>query len=348
MTGVAIRHAWLQKHPTPIAAGGEFHWFPADGDKELRSELVDRARNLEPPAVLWMLAPGRAAWARAFAAHAPVDGRRYVGLAVAIAEAATTRPGRLLASIAAPPEPMPWYPTGAGELHEVDAIAPREIDRRDAIAIARSVIDGGQARLADPASPSLLATLAALEASMPRSVTATVRWGSCVGAARGDLPKRGRGQTALVAADPVAMLAVSAWLAPTSELGRAWRLLGELAELRARSVDAVARDIGGAAIEVLTDEERAVVSTGELVDVLHAWGRGRFDLCPTAGTLVARLADAVALRALAELASGRDASAAIAEARWHAVLPAARRETLLRAVVERACSLREVVEASHG
>ena len=34
------RHAWLQKHPSPLTSGGEFHWFPegrAAGDRELRA-----------------------------------------------------------------------------------------------------------------------------------------------------------------------------------------------------------------------------------------------------------------------------------------------------------------------
>jgi hypothetical protein len=59
-----------------------------------------------------------------------------------------------------------------------------------------------------------------------------------------------------------------------------------------------------------------------------------------------RLADAVALRVLARLVDGSDERVAVAEARWHALLPAARRQTLLDTVAHRAVSLRPLV--SHG
>ncbi len=386
---VVVRRAWLQKHPTPDAAAGEFHWYPGHSDRELRGELVERVRGVEPPGVLWSLAPDRAVWARAFAAHAPTDGRRYIGLAVAIAEAGEptsgserARPATLLAAIRAP-EPMPWYPTGAhdavgeprtidtarlpvrhrarvGVLREIEAVTSRELDRRDAIAIARSLIAGGVARIADPAAVGVLAAVAGLEAVMPPVVARLSRRGSCVVASRGD---------ELATPDPIASLAVAAWLEPATPRARAWRLLGDLAGARGATLHDVALSAGDVraslavrstpnpARGVLTDAETAAIGSpgpsidienAALVDILHAWGRGRFDRCPTAGTLVERLADAVALRALAALVDGHDAGEAIAEARWHSILPAARRDALLDTLVRRAGSLRDVVEVSHG
>src|SRR5205823_4230738 len=63
-----------------------------------------------------------------------------------------------------------------------------------------------------------------------------------------------------------------------------------------------------------------------------------------AETLAARLADLVALRVLSRLADGEDPAAALAEARWYALVPAARRTALLAAVSRRTASLREIVE----
>ncbi|MEO7732552.1 MAG: hypothetical protein ABIY55_16405, partial [Kofleriaceae bacterium] len=116
----------------------------------------------------------------------------------------------------------------------------------------------------------------------------------------------------------------------------------------------------GAAIDVidaaavLTEAERALLTESEraelagersVVEVLHAWGRGRFDRSAAADTLATRLAELVALRVLARLAAGDDAAAAIAEARWYALLSARRRTALLAAVARRTASLRGVVEA---
>jgi hypothetical protein len=64
--------------------------------------------------------------------------------------------------------------------------------------------------------------------------------------------------------------------------------------------------------------------------------------------LTARLADAVALRVLGRLSRGDDGDGALAEARWHALLPAARRRALLDALAERAATLRAIVEGHHA
>jgi hypothetical protein len=103
------RHAWLQKHPTPLATRGEFHWYPAapePADRELRASFVERVRGIEPPAVLWQLEAGRVAWGQVFSAIAPTDGRRYVGLVLSIIEG-DGLPADLLAMLV-PPAAAPW------------------------------------------------------------------------------------------------------------------------------------------------------------------------------------------------------------------------------------------------
>ncbi|MGH9888539.1 MAG: hypothetical protein ACREBE_23605, partial [bacterium] len=131
---------------------------------------------------------------------------------------------------------------------------------------------------------------------------------------------------------------------------RAWTLLCELAVARGESIDVVGRALEGIdAGAALTEPERAeIAGCGSVVDVLHAWGRGRLDRSPMAATLPARLADLVALRVLGRLAAGEDAEGAIAEARGYALLSAERRRALLGAVAQRTATLRAVVEAHHA
>ena len=334
---ITLSHAWLQKHPSPVAASGEFHWFPREGDRELRAELVERVRGLEPPAVLWELSPGRLTWARSFAATAPIDGRRYVGLVVTLVEG-VANPCDLLCALDVP-EPAPW-----------SADAPLDIDRPavselpgpselasyphgDLAAIARGLLSAGAQQVSDPNARDLPLLVAAIERQLPEAIT----------------PKRRRGAWLVVDGerprDRVAELLAAAARSPTSDEARAWRLLCDLAEARHENPDAV---IAATAADPLTTEERRLASGTGLADTLHAWGRGRFDLCPTTGSLLDRLADAVALRVLEELECCGDPLRPIAEARWYSLLPARHRDSLLDTLVTRAASLRSLVKGTHA
>lgn len=347
---IALRHAWLQKHPSPVAAGGEFHWFPREGDRELRAELVERLRGIEPPAVLWELAPGRVVWARSFAATAPSDGRRYVGLVVTIAEG-LANPCDLLCALDVPPA-SPWTSQqDAADSHHAlvsDVPGPAELAARslsELVAIARGLLSAGTQRLHDPHAAELPLLAAAIERQLPEPLTPKQRRGAWLEA---------DGEANHVR-DRAAELFVAAARAPTSDEARAWRLLCDLAETRREVPDAV---VASSDADPLTAEERAAlvddrathepVQRVDLVAHLHAWGRGRFDRCLTAGSLLDRLADAVALRVLVELEHGGDPRKPIAEARWYSLLPARRREQLLDAIVTRSESLRSLVEVTHA
>ena len=354
------RHAWLQKHPSPLTSGGEFHWYPEGqraGDRELRAGFVERVRGVEPPAVLWQLERGRVAWGQVFSATAPLDGRRYVGLVLSVVEG--DRPaGDLLATLAPPPA-APWSDglateSDGRELAVQELAAVRREARGDVAGAARALLSGGTARVDDPESPGLPAWIASIERILPEP-GGKPRCGvwSAGGSPAGSPGPHGAPEPhgspgAHAAIDRVAELAAAAWREPASRPARAWTLLCELASARGESIDQVgaalgAIDPGGA----LTAEERAL-APGSVVDVLHAWGRGRLDRSPAAGTLAARLADLVALRVLTRLAAGDDADTAIAEARWHALVPSVRRTALLAAVARRTASLRAVVEAHHA
>jgi hypothetical protein len=349
------RHAWLQKHPSPLTSAGEFHWYPEaarPGDRELRAGLVERVRGIEPPAVLWQLERGRVAWGQVFAATAPLDGRRYVGMVLSVVEG--NRPaGDLLAALAPPPA-APWSDglAVASRSHEPtvqELAAVRRETRGDVAGVVRALMSGGPARVDDPESPGLPAWIASIERILPEP-GGKPRCGVWCAVASGP---GGSSATAGAAAAPgardrVAELAAVAWREPASRQARAWTLLCELAAARGESIDTV----GAALVAVdpgaaLTADERAL-APGGVVDVLHAWGRGRLDRSPAAGTLTARLADLLALRVLTRLASGDEPGAAIAEARWYALVPAARRTQLLAAVAQRTASLRAVVEAHHA
>lgn len=332
---IALRHAWLQKHPSPVAAGGEFHWYPREGDRELRTQIVERLRGLEPPSVLWELAPGRIVWARSFSAIAPIDGRRYVGLVMTIAEG-LANPCDLLCALDVPAA-APWtsnaeLATGHALISELPGPSElAEVGPSELVALARGLLSGGTQRLAEPHAQDLPLLAAAIERQLPETLTPKQRRGAWL--ADGD-----RVETR----DRVAELFVAAARAPTSAEARAWRLLCDLAETRREPPDAVV------AADPLTVEERALSERSDLTSQLHAWGRGRFDRSPTVGSLPDRLADAVALRVLAELEGGGDPRQPIAEARWYALLPARRRDQLLATLVTRASSLRSLVEAPHG
>jgi len=334
------RHAWLQKHPTPLAAGGEFHWYPEAGDRELRAGFVERVRGIEPPAVLWQLERGRVAWGQVFSDSAPSDGRRYVGLVLSVVEG--DRPIAELLALLAPPPPVPWTELSATEsrgrdLAVQELAALRRSTRGDVIGVVRALMSGGAARIDDPTNPDLPHWIASIERVLPEP---------------GARPRCGVWSTTAATAqlDRVAELAAAAWREPASRTAKAWALLCELAAARGEPIDQV-----GAALEaldagsVLTAGERAeLAGAGSMVDVLHAWGRGRLDRSPTADTLAVRLADLVALRALVQLAAGEDPSGAIAEARWYALLPGERRRALLGAVAQRTASLRALVEGQHA
>ena len=378
------RHAWLQKHPSPQATRGEFHWYPdasSAGDRELRVGFVERVRGLEPPAVLWRFEPGRAAWAQVFSATAPCDGRRYVGLVLSVVEG--DWPTEDLLGALSPPAPAPWtHPApieqrdglrgaGGGAFPVGPAIGIRELVvprpvRGDVAGVARALMTGGSARVDDPTSPELLPWIASIERLLPepgpRPRCGAWKAGDGAGrkARRGVDERReasGGGSSAGAAegtaargADRVAALVEAAWRDPGSRAARAWELLCELALARRESVDQV-----GAALDAfdpasaLTAAERASLARCDsVVDVLHAWGRGRLDQSQTASTLTVRLADLVALRVVTQLAAGGDAAGPLAEARWYALLPAQRRAALLAAVALRTASLRALVEVHHA
>jgi hypothetical protein len=342
----ALRYAWLQKHPTPTASAGEFHWHPpvarptagsragiapdgAGDEHEVRAELVERARGVEPPAVLWSLAPGRVVWAHVFEATAPGDGRRYSGLAVAIAEGRRWLPSDLLDALSPPPA-APWT---AGRTAAASQAGPRLTSVAMATAIAHGALRGGDVALPAPAlAPG---TVAAVERHLPTGVTGAPRRGCW------RLGGRWRGP----APDALAALIAASALAPSTAAAAAWALLCDLAAAQARTVDEVMRDaVTGRHLDLEPRERAALREPITVRAALHAWGRGHLDHGGTESLLV-RLADAIALRALAALLADQSASGPIAEVRWHALLPRARRSAVLAVLGLRASSLRHHWEA---
>jgi hypothetical protein len=340
-------------------------------------------RGVEPPAVLWRLEPGRVAWGQVFAAVAPLDGRRYVGLVLSVVE--DDRPEADLLAMLLPPPAAPWthesigsglrrasLPGGNGEAKDAAAgPAPGKrgaraaskrspttsppVSERGALAalpgahhgnvagVVRALLTGGTSKVADPTSPDLPRWIASIERILPEAGNKP-RCGVWAAAGGASDDSSAEG-----ADDRVAALAAAAWREPGSRAGQAWTLLCELAAVRREPVDQVGAALAVLdAAAVLTAAERAdLAGCHRVVDVLQAWGRGRLDRSATAGTLTARLAELVALRVLERLAAGEDAHGAIAEARWYALLPAPRRTALLAAVAQRTASLRVLVEAHH-
>ena len=337
-----MRRAWLQKHPSPAARDGAFHWYPAGVDAELRAGFAERLAGVAVPAILWHHAPGRVAWASAFAATAPDDGRNYVGLALVVVEGPGT-PADLLARLELPVA-APWTveparrepasaPRPAGGIARPRPPRPPEPEPSplagiaNPAALARALISGGTA-VANPASPGLPAAIAALERVMPASVIGRARTGVWV--------DRG---VATATPDRVAELAVAAVASPRSRFAAAWRLLVELGAATGRDVDTLAADAETADTVGPEDGVAPLADNGDWLGTLNAWGRGRL----TRDTI--ELADRVALRAFSHLAADRDPAHVIAEVRWRALLPASRRVELLAVVGRRNPTLRRFVDA---
>jgi len=306
------RYAWLQKHPTPAARAGEFHWYPSDGDRELYASFAERLPAATGGA-LWQVARGEAAWALPFVAVAP-DGRRYTGLALAVAES--------LAQLV-PAAAAPWTEATTEPVPATPPVLP------DLAGVARALLDGGNAAVGDPDHVGLPRAIAAVERVMPARPMRRGTWTA---------------GTTKRAADRVAELAALAVTAPGSRAARGWQLACELASsgrtldavLAAAHLNRVPADQSGKMIDAAS---AAIADTGDWLRTLNAWGRGK-----VAGD-ADDLADRVALRALANLVADRDPAPAIAEARWHALLPAQRRTELLTAVARRADSLKALI---HG
>jgi hypothetical protein len=319
---MTLAHAWLQKHASPTARGGEFHWHPASN---ALPALIERLHGAAPPCVLWELAPGRVVWAQAFAATAPSDGRRYTGLVVTIMTHAGAPPAALLAELRVPPA-RPWRDEAVDE-----AISKPELG--DGVAIASALLAGGDAHVTDPADRSLPRAIAELEALVPREVAARTR----IGTLRAEA-----GIARLARRDPAAELLAAAWRG--DELP--WRAACELATTQRRDVAELAREIAepgdhDIARALTADERRLLGEPLAWPRVVNAWGRGKL----VASDAADRLADVLAARVIGELARGRDARDALAVVRWHALLPASRRAALFATLARRATSLGELIHA---
>lgn len=384
-----LRHAWLQKHPTPLAAAGEFHWYPAASSPDeaaLRGWVVEQVQGLAAPSVWWELAPGRVLWASVFSAVSPVDARPYRGVALTILEGTgepSGAPSDDASAVAAllarlrPASPAPWSP-GAVEAAALDDQPASAAPPLEGFAaawchpprLARAVLAGGAATVEDPHEPALPRRLAPLAALLPPELARHPRSGQlrrASDAAHADERKAG--------ADPLAALCAAAWHAEglAGQRARAaWSLLVELAysearlleprrepsleedllsleDALARSDEARARAVAPAELERWLDDDQRASWRRCCADppaswqrLLHGWGRGWLDGAAQsrgAALLPHRFAEELAFRALAALRAGGETAPLVAEARWHALLPAAHRRALLTALVRCAPSL---------
>jgi hypothetical protein len=251
MTTIALRHEWLQKEATPGTGEGDFRWYPAVVDEDLRAALTGVADD--GGRALWRIEPGRVAWAVSFTSVPASDRRRYVGLAVTVAEgdAATSS---LLAALDVLPA-APWRERAAPPglprtVRKADIArytsAGAAIDAASAGALARALWSGGPATVAAPDDRALPALLATLASWLPADVDRRPRQGTFA---------------------PPAERAAGAAPSPLHHyLGLAWALPA-----------AIARDDAGlgrrAWCAACGLAERAGVSPEELFDELAALGR---------------------------------------------------------------------------
>ena len=320
---------WLQKHPTPRAAGGDFHWYPGALDAALRAELAERAAG---DLSIW-LEPGRVVLARRFADVAPGDGRRYTGLAVVVATSPDGASAATLLGVAPAPAHGPWTAGVDARPRDlvVDERAPMAPCDDVAPALVDAQWDGGACRAVE-AAPS---TCAAIETWLPDDVRATAR-------------------RITVGTGAAAPSGLARWLAGAlgshgARLTRARRLWSALAAPRATfaALDALDAAWTGAdalraylAVELPPRARTGGGADGQFARALHAAGRGW--LSPAARD---RIADVLALRALADHLDLDGAP------RWRAVLhrecllPADAARDLERAAIARVPLLAEAPHA---
>ncbi len=369
-SGFALAHAWLQKHPTPVASGGEFHWYPGvvDGgpiDAQLRGRVVEQVQGLTAPAVWWEISGGQVIWASVFSATSPVDARPYRGVALSVVRG--DAPAEALLARLHPAPPWPWRAEAAA-LPSTNPLD--ELSWRDGAQLARAMLSGGAAGVGQPHQATLPARLAELSRLLPAELA--------------ERPKRGRLRLASEASDlddphtgaqpprgdALAELLARAWLGEGAARRRAqaaWTLLCELT-FRDDELATSERHSGGGderlgavlaasrAAEQRAQEPAALLGWLDAEErerwrhqhgaaptswarLLHGWGRGWLDDTASAGSMLERLAEELSLRALAAMCGGSGASAILAEARWHALLPAGRRRALMQALGRRAPSL---------
>lgn len=308
MARVRLRHGWLQKHATPRSARGDFHWYPEQGDDELRAALA--ARTGQGGEVAWRIEPGRVVWAVSFAEVAPADRRSYVGLAVTEALGDGVDPAVLLAAVRALPaapwaEQRPETPIDAtvevAELPDCAAApgAPGAIAPELARALAQGLWRGTAAAVPEPADPALPAMLGSLETWLPPGVRGKARAGTLVRAGEGAGTSAGPLHhylglawalpAAIAARDP--QLGRRAWraamgLAARSQvspeaifdeleaLSRSWNTAPELAAFLART-GTVRADEAAACDRRAPAPLTAAADAGRLWSrVVHYWGRG--------------------------------------------------------------------------
>jgi hypothetical protein len=390
--GAEVRHAWLQKHPTPRAAGGEFHWYAEgaarDDEAALRGRVVEQVQGLTAPAVWWELSPDRVIWAAVFSAISPTDARPYRGVALTIAGGDGGLRARLAEMPLAPPEP--WSAASAASAaRAARSHEPSTLPSSEASELARALLSGGAASVEDPHDPRWPARLAELVHLLPAPLLQRT-WRGQLSEATTTLGRRGErsGERSGERRDGVAELLAAAWISrgePERRTRATWQLLVELAaqeqaraglafderwldETLARSEQAAARARSPEALwQWLDESERAGWSLHHAAPpaswprLLHGWGRGWLDEPDEPGERDApgerdgffaartqRFADELCLRALALLRAGGDASSILAEVRWHALLPAARRRAMLNEMARCAPSLRANATTNGG
>ncbi len=284
---IKLRHEWLQKEATPGTPEGGFRWYPAAIDGDLRAAMTGRADD--GGLALWRIEPGRVAWATSFTSVPTSDRRRYVGLAMTVAEGDAPTSALLAAIDVLPGEP--WRERPLTREVPVRALpryapAPRPLDATTATAIARGLWTGGAATIAAPTEPTLPALLATLATWLPDDVERRPRQGAFA-------PPADRATDP--APSPLHHYLGLAWALPApiaardAGLGqRAWRAACGLAARAELSPDQIFDELAALA--------RAWTTTDELAALLERSGTVRAD--------EQRACDH---RAPAPLASARDA-----------------------------------------
>lgn len=260
---VSIQSVWMQKHPTPAHAGGEYHWYPDTVDRE----IVDRIASLElglreRPLSVCAFAPDHVLWLRSFTAVAPNEQRTYTGLSGVIARGRERADWSMLVSqvLASLPLPdnQPWAPT-TGETPGHIVVTPAQRgplppdawgDGRptpdSAFEIARALWLGGCIRWPNALSTAQPALIGRLVAWLPTQARVRTRQ-LLLSSER--IPSRSL--QSMPGLDNILHYLARSWVAPleygtalTGLACHAWRLVDEYLQTTGLEIEALFEELG--------------------------------------------------------------------------------------------------------
>ncbi len=293
-----VQPLWQQKHPSPSSASWEFHWHPRALDGAVTSAVAAMDLALAGGSG-FLLGPRQLVWLRTFSATSASEQRGYVGLAGVWVRPAPgdeiSWPDMVPALLAGLELPAAAPHTGAPDATrtvELEPLPPGPVDAVDPEALARIVVAGGRAAVAEPGDAALASLVGRALAWLPPAARVRERRGAFVADTRLVTPTAGVDEhivhylaRAWITGDPSAWRLIATACAASgrglvelfrdlTDLSAAWESGKDLARWLAAGViapDELERCDAAAPAPLFAEPGDAGLLWNR---VLHYWGRG--------------------------------------------------------------------------